>query len=222
MIKAGAFDCFGKRSAHLQVMPRAAQAADEKQQDRKRGQRNFFDADESNGDGASMAEEVLPNIPEWSETERLKFEKEALDFYMSSHPLAQVDADLRRYASHTTEAARKLDNGLEVRIGGMLSQVRYQTTKKSNKRFVRCKIEDFSGAAECVMWPDNFERHSDMFENDRIVLAHASIERQDRDEPQFVLSKVFTVEQAKRELTTAMLLRMNLIDHGPDQIDVLA
>ncbi len=225
MIKAGAFDQFGRRSALMQILPRAAQAAGERQHDRKRGQRSFFDVmdGDTNGDGEGpVMAEPLPNIPEWPETERLKYEKEALDFYMSSHPLAQCDADLKRYVSHTTEQSRKLDNGAEVRIGGMMSQVRFQSTKKTGKRFARCKIEDLSGTAECVMWPDNFERHADMFENDRIVLAQATIERRDRDEPQFILTKLYTIDQAKRELTKAMLLRMNLVEHRPDQIDVLA
>ena len=42
----------------------------------------------------------LADVPEWPETERLKFEKEALDFYISSHPLAQHDEQLRRYRTH--------------------------------------------------------------------------------------------------------------------------
>jgi hypothetical protein len=48
------------------------------------------------------------------------------------------------------------------------------------------------------------------------------MERTDRDESIFVLSKLLTVEQARRELTTGMLLRMNLRDHEPDHIDALA
>ena len=222
MIKAGAFDAFGRRAALMQVLPRAAQAADEKQQDRKRGQRSFFDATDDSTGEVALAPEPLPDTPEWPETERLKYEKEALDFYMSSHPLAQYDADLRRYISHSAEQARKIDDGVEVRIGGMMTQVRYSTSKKSSKRYVRCKIEDFTGLAECVMWPSDFERFAEMFEDDRIVLAQAKIERGEGDDPVFVLSKVFTIDQAKRELTTAMLLRMSLLEHNEEHVDALA
>jgi DNA polymerase-3 subunit alpha len=223
MIKAGAFDAFGPRAALMQVLPRAAQAAEENQRDRKRGQRSFFDTMGDTGDdGTRFSAEPLPDVPEWTETERLKYEKEALDFYMSSHPLAQFDADLRRYASHTTESARKLDDGTPVRFGGMMTLVRYFTSKKSAKRYVRCKIEDLTGSADCVMWPDAYERFTEMFADDAVVLAEATIERMDRDEPVFVLSKVFTIEQAKRELTTAMLLRMSLTEHTPEQVEALA
>jgi DNA polymerase-3 subunit alpha len=222
MIKAGAFDAFGRRAALFQVLPQAVQAGDEKQQDRRRGQRSFFDMmDEANGNGSADVE-PLPDVPEWPEGERLKYEKEALDFYLSSHPLAQHDADLRRYALHTVEMAKKLDSGKEVLLGGMMTLVRFFTSKKSNKRYARCKIEDFTGLAECVMWPDNYDRHSELFVNDRIVLAQATLERLDRDEPVFVLSKLLTIEQARREMTTGMLLKMSLREHEPKHIDALA
>jgi DNA polymerase-3 subunit alpha len=223
MIKAGAFDALGRRAAQVQVLPRAFQAAEEKQIDRRRGQRSFFDMLEDGGieSAALSGAEALPDVPEWSDSERLKYEKEALDFYLSSHPLAQFDRELRRFASHSVEQARKMDSGLEVRIGGMITSVRHFVSRRSAKRYVRCKIEDFTGTAECVMWPDNYERFAEQFADDRIVLAEAVIERMDRDEPNFVLSKVYPIEQAKKELTTGLLLRMKLDSHQAEHIDAL-
>ena len=52
-------------------------------------------------DPPPAADVVLPDIPEWSETEKLKYEKEALDFYISSHPLAQFEGVLRRFSMRT-------------------------------------------------------------------------------------------------------------------------
>jgi DNA polymerase III subunit alpha len=224
LIKAGGLDSLGegKRAAMFHVLGKAIQSAEEKQHDRKRGQRSFFDVLDTNGDSSALAAvEPLPNIPEWHETERLKYEKEALDFYLSSHPLAQFEAELNRYISHTAHQANLLDDGTEVRIGGMLSQVRVLTTKQG-KRFVRCKLEDFSGQAECLMWPEDFDRFQDHFVDDNIRLVQGCLDRRQREEPSFVLSKIFTLEEARRQLTTAMLLRMNLRQHGPEAIDALA
>ena len=93
LIKAGALDSFGAHRAQLlAILPRALQAADERQTDRRLGQRNLFDAfaGEAGGGGVALAPaEPLPDVPPWSETEKLKYEKEVLDFYFSSHPLAQ-------------------------------------------------------------------------------------------------------------------------------------
>jgi DNA polymerase III subunit alpha len=204
-------------------LPKAINSAELKHKAQKNGQLTMFDGPiDGSGEGNQYAAESLPDIPEWPETEKLKYEKEALDFYMSSHPLAQFETELRRYVSHDVERARRLDQGAEVRIGGMISQVRFFTSKKSNKRYARCKIEDFSGTAECVMWPSDFERFTEMFVDDRIVLAQAVIDRPEHvDEPVFVLSKLLTLERARRELTTGMLLRMSLQTHGPEHVDAL-
>ena len=60
------------------------------QQDRRAGQGNLFDASADGAPEPTRSGEALPDIPEWPDSEKLKNEKEALDFYFSSHPLAQV------------------------------------------------------------------------------------------------------------------------------------
>ena len=102
---AGCFDTFGKRASHFAAVAKAYQAADERAADRRRGQKSFLDLfgggedDESNANGVGP-DHGLPDVPEWPETEKLKFEKEAIDFYISSHPLAQHDEQLRRFRTH--------------------------------------------------------------------------------------------------------------------------
>src|SRR5262249_26807573 len=181
LIKAGAFDRFGKRAALMLALPKAIQSAGELQQDRRRGQMSFFDVLEANGDGeATRAVEPLPEVPEWPDSEKLKYEKEALDFYFSSHPLAQCEAELRRFATHTVEQLAKLEANQEVLLGGMLTQVRFLNTKRpgrnGNSRYVRCKLEDFTGQVECMMWPDEFVRYKDEFADDRIAFVKGIVE----------------------------------------------
>ena len=48
----------------------------------------------------------MADVPEWPPNERLANEREVLGFYLSSHPLAEYEAKLGLYCSHsTTEAA---------------------------------------------------------------------------------------------------------------------
>ncbi|HEV3386849.1 MAG TPA: DNA polymerase III subunit alpha, partial [Gemmata sp.] len=134
MVMAGAFDSFGKRAAHFAAVAKAYQAADERALDRRRGQKSFLDIIDSSDDedaaGALAADRGVPDLPEWPDTEKLKFEKEALDFYMSSHPLAQHDEQLRRFRSHDTVELVKAKNGTEGRVGGMISDLQVRTANK--------------------------------------------------------------------------------------------
>jgi DNA polymerase III subunit alpha len=219
MIKAGAFDRLaqGRRAALLEALPRAMDAAGQSQEDRRHGQGSLFESFEAApaADDEAKGVEGLKDIAEWSPSERLKYEKEALDFYISSHPLAQYGDSIQRFSSHTVAQLRELEHNQEVFVGGMLTQVRLMNTKRpgrnGNSRYARCKIEDFTGNVECVMWPDDFTMFKDLIAEDKIVFVAGIIEKR-TDEPILLLTKAMTVEQGQRERTTGLLLLMDLGD----------
>ena len=231
LIKAGAFDSLSSERAPLMhVLPRALQAAGELQQDRRLGQMNLFDAlgqesgsgnRESGNKGAASA---LPDVPEWSNREKLRNEKEALDFYITSHPLAQYEETLRRFSSHSVDQIGSLGANQEVFIGGMLAKVRYLNVKKArdgNSRYVRMRLEDLTGAIECVLWPDDYLRLKEEVEEDRVCFVEAAVERT-REEPGLVVRRIVSTEQAERERTKGVVLLLSLGTHTPDIIDAVA
>lgn len=227
LIMAGAFDSFAQPFAHraqlIAALAGSLQAAAEMQEDRRRGQRSIFDLMEATDEAVDTPLErgnpPLPNVPQWSNTEKLKYEKEALDFYFSSHPLAEFDAGLKRFSSHSCAMVNDAKNGSEVRFGGMISQTRFMTTKKGG-RYVRCKVEDFTGQVECVMWPDDFTRFAEMFADDRMYLFEAGVEDDSKNSGKVVvLRKVMTLDQARKDLTKGMVLQLGLGQHGTETID---
>jgi DNA polymerase-3 subunit alpha len=226
LIMAGALDCLkGHRAQLLHLLPRGIQAAYQRQNDLRLGQMSLFDSAGAEAAAAlAEADNDLPEVKPWSESDKLKHEKQVLDFYLSSHPLAQQEKVLRRFASHAVEELRHVAADTEVTLGGMLTQVRYKTTQKprnGNSRYVRCKLEDFTGAAECVMWADDFVRYKDEFQEDRICFVKGLVERK-REEPGLVLKRVFSVEQAQRELAKALYLKVSLGRHDERTIDTIA
>jgi DNA polymerase-3 subunit alpha len=226
LVKAGAFDCLGAHRAQLlHVLPRALQAASERQNDRRVGQLSLFETVGGDAPAATaLAADDLPAVPAWPETEKLKYEKEVLDFYFSSHPLAQMEKDLRRYATYTTEQVKGLAADQPVTLAGMLSGVRFKHTKKArngNSRFAAFKLEDFAGSAECVVWPDDLLRCKDVVVEDAVCIVQGTVKR-DREEPLLVLNRILTLEQARREMATGLYLLLKLGVHSPLDIDALA
>jgi DNA polymerase-3 subunit alpha len=224
LIKAGALDGLpGHRAQQLAALGRAIQAASERQNDLRVGQRNLFDGAPEEADAAVTPEEVLPEVPPWPEPEKLKYEKEALDFYFSSHPLAQSEKELRRYAVHEVARLRTLPDGESVTLGGMLSQLRFMNVKKArngNTRMMRCKLEDLSGQAECLMWPDDLARYQEAVAADVPLIVKGTVDKT-RNEPGLVLQRVLTLPQAARELTREVHLLVRL-KSKPAIIDALA
>jgi DNA polymerase-3 subunit alpha len=227
LIKAGALDRLGgHRAQQMMAVSRAIQAATERQEDKRKGQLNLFESFAPAGEETTTTAEVLPEVPHWTETEKLKNEKEVLDFYFSSHPLAQHSTEIDRYATHRVADIKITEAGQEVTLGGMLIQIRYANTKNArngNSRYMRCKIEDMSGVIECVMWPDDLVRCKDAVADDRVCFIKGTIdERSTREEPTLVLTRVLSVEQMQREGCGEVWLRMNLSEHQPPMIDRIA
>jgi DNA polymerase-3 subunit alpha len=225
LVRAGAFDCLDlKRAQAMQLLPRALQAASERQNDRRRGQRNLFGDDSGGGVASPPAVETLADVAEWPETEKLKYEKEALGFYFSSHPLAQHEKELRHFATHGVAEAATLPDGQSVTLGGMMTQVRLMTTKKArngNSRYARCKLADLSGELECVIWPEDYQRFKDEVYEDNICVVQGTLERK-TDRPLVMLTRVYNYQEAPKHLATALWLLVTLKDHGPGHMDAIA
>ncbi len=226
LIKAGAMDCLKAHRAQLMhLLPRALKGAVDRQHDKKAGQGNLFSqTQEPSSEENPLSHAVLIQVPEWNETEKLKFEKEVLDFYFSSHPLTQFEKEIRRFSTHSCEQLRDLPAEHEVTLGGMITQIRYMNTKKAkngNTRYVRFRIEDFNGGVDCVMWPDDYLRYKDDFQEDRVSFFKGKVERT-REEPGLILQRIFSVEQALKELAKGLYLQVNLGKNKMHDINQIA
>jgi DNA polymerase-3 subunit alpha len=226
LIKAGAFDRFGRRAQLMHVLPRAVQAASDLQRDRKNGQMSLFGGPAEDDRAGPAADLSLPDVPEWPETEKLKYEKESLDFYLSSHPLAQYEGVLQRFSMRPIADLAHLPPGQEIVVGGMLSQVRFQNTKNArngHSKYVRCNIEDISGSIECVMWPDDLARHKEEPANEQVCFVRGAIDpRSQKGTPLLLLTRFMSIEQAQRELTRLMIVTLRMDEHGPQHVEAVA
>jgi len=216
MVQAGAFDAFGKRAALFQAVPKAYQSADERAADRRRGQQSFFDMFGDGDDGAAAkagSAHGLLDVPEWPDAEKLKFEKEALDFYVSSHPLAQHEEQLKRFRTHDAAQVLKLPAGTAVLAAGMVTQFQVRTAQKSGKRWAMFYLEDFTGQCKCILWSDEYARLKDVVVNDAVFLFEGAVEwREGGSSGDLIVKKVLTMEDARREMTKSLLLKLPYTD----------
>src|SRR5690606_22895161 len=113
LIKAGALDGLPgghHRAQLLAVLDSALERGAAEQRDRRSGQTSLFglmQPEPLKGPGGSNNSalghgETYPELEPWSPKQLLAFEKEALGFYISGHPLDRYRGDLQRYASATT------------------------------------------------------------------------------------------------------------------------
>jgi DNA polymerase-3 subunit alpha len=208
----------------MMAISSAVQAAQEKQVDKKRGQKGLFEAQEvaETSDGGSL--NSLPDVPKWPESEKLRQEKEVLDFYFSSHPLASQERELKRFATHTIGQFANLGAEEEVIVGGLLVNLRASNTKKArngNSRFLRFRLEDMSGGIDCVIWPDDLARQKEDPKPDSVYYIKGRLERRG-EAPSLIVSRILDLEQARKELARALFLRVSLERHDSSDLDLVA
>ena len=225
LIHAGAFDCLGaRRSQLLAILPRAIQAGQAKQDDRKRGQRGLFDDLEAssrstngngNGNGrhkdSSHHDHGLPDLPELPDAEKLAAEKKALGFYMTSHPLTRHAEILRTLSTHDVGELAKISDKTEVVLGGMISSVTLRNVQKSRSgltRMAKLTFEDLSGSTPAMLWPEEFAKMTDLVKSDLICFVRGTLDRR-RDPAELVVSQIIPLDNAPAELSRGVVVKLN-------------
>jgi len=179
LVKAGAMDGFGAtRAALMAGLERVVALAQKKQKDRESGQISMLGLM-----GTSEREASLPGLgvacpeqalPEWPDDEKLRNEKEALGFYLSSHPLLAFRQELKRLRCPSLEDCAEMLEGLQVKLGLLITGVKEHMTKRGD-RMAFCQAEDMTGATELVMFPEVYQKARPFLEDDQPLLVTAKI-----------------------------------------------
>jgi DNA polymerase III subunit alpha len=181
LIKAGAFDSLGaKRSQLMAMLDQAIEDGAAAQREREMGQTSIFGED-VNGSGSAHGnvEPTLPNVPEWDQAQRLKYERELTGFYITAHPLARYEATIHTLATATTAGITELSDGKEVRLCGIIAAVKSMLTKKGD-RMAYVTLEDLQGKVEVIVFPDLFKTVGDLIAPERLIRVTGTIDRGDK------------------------------------------
>jgi DNA polymerase-3 subunit alpha len=221
LIKAGAFDSFkAKRSQLAAVIDRAVQSGQSLAADRKSGQKSLFGGEDT---PAAKPSATLPGMDEWPDRERAQKEKEVLGFYLTSHPLDEHKAMLKRYCSHTTADIPQLKDRDEVILGGMLSSLKFSATRNPQpgkpSKYVMFDLEDVEGTIRTILWPDGFAEMGHLVVPDAILLVRGVIDRRGGEEANLIVNELMPLDQLDARYTTGIVVRIDEREHPHDVLD---
>jgi DNA polymerase-3 subunit alpha len=190
LIQAGALDALGgHRAQQAALLDQALREASLQQEEAASGQVSMFGS--STDDSRSHAPLTLPNIAPWTESERLAREKEALGFYISGHPLEPYRTECELFATHNA-GDLKAWNPEPMTLAVVVTAIKRQMSKRSGSEFARLIVEDFSGSAEVIVFPEKWSALSDQIKTDIPILLKGSYPRRDQfaDNPSFIVESV--------------------------------
>ena len=195
LIAAGACDSLGGHRAQLlQALDAAINEASLRQDETEKGQGSLFGdllgGPESDASVTSQGP-TLPNVAEWSESERLQREKELIGFYISGHPLEPFRTECELFASHTVSRLGEYTAD-PVTVGVVVTSIKRQFAKSSGAEYARLTIEDFSGSSEVLVFPEAWSVMSDRVRPDIPVLLKGGFKGrgQDGDDATFIVQSV--------------------------------
>jgi DNA polymerase-3 subunit alpha len=221
LIKAGALDSMqATRSQNLLLAERAVQAASSLHRDRQMGQKSLFGGGDEPQQKQTPAVS-LPDVPDWSHSQKLAFEKEVFGFYLTSHPLAENAEQIRRHATHSVKELGGVDEKAEIFLGGMVSSIKKASTKKPSRnghsRYVNFDFETPEGVVRCIMWPEDYAKQGESVKPEQVGYVRGRVDRRGR-EPNVIVNRLYTLEEAANEFTTQVAIKFQHGLHTEDHM----
>ncbi len=178
LIKCGAYDSTGAHRAQLiHVLDEAIAEGQRQQRDRMSGQMNLFSTLEEEQPQAAPTLS-LPHVEKWSESHLLSLEKEVLGFYITGHPLAQYEKQIKKFAPYTTLTVAESLEGERVALAGLVSQIK-EIRAKNGDRMAFITLEDMVGLVEVVVLPDIYSKCENLLGSDMPVFVSGDAYKKD-------------------------------------------
>jgi DNA polymerase-3 subunit alpha len=170
---------------------------------------------------------ALPNVDELPDADLLKFEKELLGFYITSHPLTEHQSAMEHFATVSSKEAKECYEGAEVTVGGMISRVKKVITKNGRSAGMPMGIitlEDLDGSIDGTMFAETFaevtQKYPDVVSVESICFVRGKVDKK-RETPSLLINEIIPVSDAAARLTTAVAIKLDPVRHSPEVVSQL-
>jgi DNA-directed DNA polymerase III (polc) len=204
LIACGAFDSLNyTRAPLLRAYPQFIEELARDRRQNLEGQFGLFGGEEQRRE----TEMLLPNIPEFSITEKLRMEREVTGLYFSGHPMddyrdiikrrraAAIGSILQAFSDEGMQTPAYRDNQY-VTLAGIVTTSRTKPTKNGSL-MAYLTLEDDTGAMELLAFARALQENSAYTAAGNAILVKGRLSARDEKEPQLIVDKIEPLEQLK-------------------------
>jgi DNA polymerase-3 subunit alpha len=219
LIKCGAFDSIGaKRAPIMAVLDNAIESGQSFQKDKETGQTSLFEMLKED-DKEKNKKIKYPSIEEWKENELLRFEKETLGFYITSHPLVKYQKKLSLITNLDTEKLINLEDQKGIKIGGVVASIKEINTRRGD-RMAFISLEDLKGFVEVIVFSEVFKSSSKVIKGEKPILVEGNLNREE-EKIKIIASKIILLSEALEEKGKSIHLSINIQNDTTRQLEDL-
>jgi DNA polymerase III subunit alpha len=172
LVQSGACDSLGERAWLLAALDRAYGAAERARRDAESGQVSLFDGESLPGVDDDFGISVEGPMPA---EDKLRLEKELLGLYLSDHPLKRIAGELAKLTDAQALEITSEIQGQEVRVGGLVREVRRVVTKKG-QLMAYAELEDLTGTVDLILFPRQYEQYHRLLVPDAMVVVAGKVD----------------------------------------------
>lgn len=193
LIKSGALDSIGENRRQMMTsLDVIFSELDNRNKRNIEGQLALFDVSES------ISREIeLPHVSEYSITDKLAFEKEVIEVYLSGHPLAEYEqlaqsvgaSTIASFAAEDDNDMRQMLDGTNVTLVCLISSVKFKVTK-SNETMAFLTVEDMTSSAEMIVFASVLSANSDHVRQGNIVVVTGRVSCREDEEAKIVCETI--------------------------------
>ncbi len=210
LIKAGAMDELHPHRAQLFTsLDRLLEAGRRLQEDRVSGQGDLFGESSDEHQGGSI-HITLEETPEWVDGVKLSHEKEVLGIFVSGHPLARFEKDVRLLSTVSLSAMTEEHNGSTVSIVGILTNQQIKQSKKG-KRYLTALLEDLDGTMEAFFFERILNASEQVILAGDPVLVTGTVEAESDTAVKLIATGIKPFKEARREAISSLHIKINAI-----------
>jgi len=211
LIKAGAMDSLeGTRSQKMAAVEGAMEAGQRVWRDRESGQGGLFG---EIFDSAETHAKPLPDVPDWTEKDKLAGEKELLGFWVTGHPLDRYADKIAELATHDSQKLDGLNKGAEVAICGVLTGIT-RKRNKDGKPWAAMMLEDLTGSVEALVFANSYERLAPEVMEDQAVLVRGLALPEENASTKISVQEIVALDNARIDLPSVIAIRVWLGRNG--------
>jgi DNA polymerase-3 subunit alpha len=217
LIKCGAFDSTeASRSQMMAVIEEAVDSGQIHQKSSLNGQISMFEKF-SSFDG--KARQVMLDIPEWPENQLLNYEKEVLGFYITGHPLAKYQEEIKKYANIDTVNATREEDGKQVKIAGIVTSIKEIIDRKGG-RMAFVTLEDLKGSIEAIVYAKKFKEAASLLRTDIPLLISGNLSVSEEN-TKLIATDIIPLSEMRDKLTSTVHFTLPVPDITPDRLEKL-
>ena len=213
LIKSGVFDSLeSNRKKNFEALDKSISIATDERAFQNENQISIFELMPPEEAEKSKAKLELDDILDWNKKTRLKYEKEALGFYISGHPLDPYKKEFNQigimsYSLDFKNGETTLRRFDDVQIAGIIINNMVKMTKK-NEKYSILNVEDLKGTLEVMVFPKVWKDVNHLLERDDAILIRGKVNENKEGVKNLVANEIKSLAMIRAENADSLVISL--------------